>query len=347
MTVQQASSRECRCEVPQWRYGGRSDVPHERCERPQRLVCLGCDAVRQKRCSRSSRVACVPCSETYRRRVRRVFASGWRDDVPGGFFMLTLTAPGREQHRRRDGQVCPCTPLGGISEAEWNATAGKRFNKFMTYVRRRYGDVQYARAAEVQRRGLLHFHVLLRTSPRHNQRLSEDYGRSADAPLRLLAIACGFGHEIRLDAIDPVSVGRAAHYCAKYVSKSAADRESLPWLERTGEIVMGQSRYRPWSSSRRWGLTMAAIRRAQASWWASGAAAEEAGDAGRIGGGTAGPQAGGALDPSSRSYTGVVRSAGGVACPQNQITPVPPPYGASAGNGSEDGCTRRLSGRDR
>ena len=178
MTATNNSPSSCTCGAPKWRYGGPSNEPHERCERPTRLVCVGCGAQLVRRCSRSSRVACVPCSETYRHRVRRVFESGWSDDPRARVFMLTLTAPGERVHRRPDGRKCPCTGPGGTNLAEWNATAGKRFNKAVTYLRRRYGDVQYARAAEVQKRGALHFHVLVR--PWRPSAFIDDYGRLAE-----------------------------------------------------------------------------------------------------------------------------------------------------------------------
>ena len=185
MTATHNSPLRCSCGEPKWRWAGRSKEPHPLCERPERLVCQGCEAVIVKRCSRSSRVACLPCSETYRRRVRRVFMSGWTDDPRQRVLLLTLSAPGNGLHARPDGAVCDCTPPDGVNLAEWNATAGGRFNDLMTYLRRRYGDIQYARAAEVQERGALHFHVLLRT--RQYRALLDDYGRlrgrkHADAP---------------------------------------------------------------------------------------------------------------------------------------------------------------------
>ena len=168
MTATDNSRSRCECGEPKWRWAGRSKAPHDRCDRPERLVCSGCDAVRVRRCGRSSRVACVPCSESYRHRVRRVFESGYSDRPTDRLYLLTLTAPGRRQHRRKDGRFCACTAEGGVTLAEWNASAGGRFNDFMTYLRRLLGDVQYARAAEVQGRGALHFHVLLRLGAGHN-----------------------------------------------------------------------------------------------------------------------------------------------------------------------------------
>src|SRR5262249_6114740 len=93
-------------------------------------------------------------------------------------FLLTLTAPGEREHVSRAGKrpkLCPCTPPGGVNLAEWNATAGQRFNAFMTvYMRYRYGHGEYAPAAAGQHRGALHFHVMVRVRREKAQRLKAD-----------------------------------------------------------------------------------------------------------------------------------------------------------------------------
>jgi hypothetical protein len=129
-----------------------------------------------------------------------------------------------------------------------------------------------------------------------------------EAPLRLLAIKHGFGHSVDLQLVTSES---AASYCAKYVSKSASDRDRLPWLDRaTGEVVTGCRRYRTWTASRRWGLTMLALKRAQAAWFLEAAAGEPAQGANApepITGGATGTAKPSPLDPRIPSYT-----AGGV-----------------------------------
>jgi hypothetical protein len=263
-----------------------------------------------QRCGRSSRTACQPCSETYRRRVRRIFLSGWSDNPAERLWLLTLTAPGERQHALRDGRTCDCTPDGGVNLPVWNAQAGKGFNRFVQDLRRALGDVEYCRAAEVQKRGALHFHVLVRC---------DSLGRSVDNPrrpegewwLRRLAIKHGFGHSVDLQVVRTEA---AAGYCAKYASKSAADRDALPWLDvRTGEVGTGNRRYRPWSSSRRWSpLTMRALKTAQAEWVRQskgGPAAGSAGDGGAehpVAGARGGGAASGRtcpLDPRTANYT--------------------------------------------
>lgn len=285
MTVAQHSRSSCSCETANWRYGGPSRSEHPWCERPGQLVCLGCSAVVAIRCGRSSRNACEPCSITYRRRVRRIFLSGWTDNPSHRLGLLTLTAPGDRQHTDPNGDTCPCTPVGGVYLPAWNAEAGKCFNRFMQDLRRAFGEVQYCRAAEVQKRGALHFHVLIRTTEQAfgtpgTRRLWASDQSHVGSPLRLLAIKHGFGHEVDLQLVRTEG---AAGYCAKYVSKSADDRETLPWIDRaTGEVVTGVARYRPWSSSRRWSdVTMLALRLAQAEWVRARLAEEAAAQAER------------------------------------------------------------------
>jgi hypothetical protein len=276
-----------------WRYGGRCHQQHARCEQPLWLVCLDCAERNVSRCGRTARSICEPCGDTYRRRVKRVFASGWCDNPFKVIVMLTVTAPGEREHALANGQRCACTPDGGISVGEFNALAGQYFNRLMQELRRRYGDIQYARAAEIQERGALHFHIIMRV-PRLAVLLGDFKKRNPYCALRVLVEHYGFGHEIELEP----ATESAAWYCAKYVSKSCNDRETLPWLDtRTGEIAQGHGRYRPWSASRRWGATMMAIRATQAEWTRNAEA---------VGGEppeAAAPAGATALEPNTHRYT--------------------------------------------
>jgi hypothetical protein len=68
--------------------------------------------------------------------------------------------------------------------------------------------------------------------------------------------------------LDPIAAGdlRAAGYVAKYVSKATDQRGEVPWDtvdSHTGEVVaVPEARYRTWSASRGWGMTMKALREA-------------------------------------------------------------------------------------
>lgn len=240
-----------------------------KCDRPDWWGCVTCGERRLGRCGASSEQSCKPCAATYRRRVRRVAESGIR--LPGHSpIMLTLTAPGDSAHKMPSGTLCRCTPTGGVDLAQWNASAGHRWNRFCQDLRRRWGfPAQYFKAAEVQARGALHFHVLIRI-PAEGLNLTRREMRE----VRELAIDHGFGHEV--DFVHDVNE-RAAGYCAKYASKAAGERGAVPWRtvnRQTGEVCSRGS-YRTWTASRSWGLTIGAVKRAQAD-WCRGAGAESA-----------------------------------------------------------------------
>lgn len=279
-----------------FRWGGRAArVEDDRCERPQLMRCA-CGEGFRSRCGSSARAKCGPCSETYRRRVRRVAGSGLA--LPGRTYLLTLTAPGTSPHFiGRSSVVCPCTPREGVDLAQWNGTLGRRWNDFVTDVRRYIGHVEYFAAKEVQRRGALHLHVPLR----FDAPVSVTVAR-----LRVLAIRHGFGHEVDFQEIT--DAGRAAGYVAKYVSKAAGDREAVPFVHPvTGEV--GGGRWRTWTCSRSWGSSMSSVRAAQRAWWqeqqaskVGGPGTGEGGPSGSRTRGGPGDGGAGALDSNTSSY---------------------------------------------
>jgi hypothetical protein len=76
----------------------------------------------------------------------------------------------------------------------------------------------------------------------------------------------GFGHSLDLVPVAPGSK-REAYYVSKYVTKATDARDEVPWRGEvvdvaTGEVTMGlvSARYRTWSMSREWGMTMADVR---------------------------------------------------------------------------------------
>jgi hypothetical protein len=247
----------------------------------------------------------------YRGRVARVAGSGLVLGRQGLF--LTVTAPGAAVHHIRPGVVCRCTPEGGVDLATWNPSAGKRFNRLLRDLSRFVGanvvtydtagkrhEVQglaYFKGAEVQRRGALHFHILVR-------RLDGAPLAITATDFRRLAVAHGFGHSVD---VQPLTAQHAA-YVSKYVAKSANDRAVVPWSapgwarpvnpahkvvpvasveakgkhskgrmlarsvvdRRTGEVIgpatpalVTRPGFRTWSAARAWGDTMATVRRAQ------------------------------------------------------------------------------------
>lgn len=266
------------------------------CDQPLRIV-RGCGAVEVWACQNHRESKCVPCSWRYRRRLARIAEAGSRPT--GWLYLLTLTAPGVAQHTMPSGDVCPCTPAGGVDLAEWNAGAAAAWNRMRTRLRAEVPDLQYLRAVEVQKRGALHLHVIV-WSP-----VPLDKAR-----LRRLAIGYGFGHELDLAAIVPGS-RRHAYYVSKYVTKACDSRDEVPWRadvadERTGEIrrLRTTATYRTWSASRGWGLTMRECREAARK--AREAAAAAAGQAvSQVLGGESAAPAGSAVLPSVSVPAGV------------------------------------------
>lgn len=233
------------------------------CDRPLSVVCRECDARDVMRCNNHRASKCEPCSARYRVRVRRVAADGMRAvrEVPGHQYLLTVTAPAVEEHlqwvpgwdRRSERPVCGChgSAAGGIGL--WNAGASACWNRLRTSLRRLAPGLEYFRATETQKRGGLHFHIPL-WSP----------VPLSVVEVQALALRAGFGCVVDLDPIGDVE--RAAGYVSKYVTKATDARDEVPWDtidKATGEVVsVADARYRTWSSSRGWGMTMKVVRAA-------------------------------------------------------------------------------------
>lgn len=225
------------------------------CENPLLAECEDCGRGERWPCSCHRETRCRPCAARYRRRLVRVAESGCGRPT-GYLYFLTLTAPGEHRHvNTRTGEWCPCTPDGGVDLAAWNASHSARWNHFRTVLRQGVPELVFIRGVEVQQRGALHDHAIVH-SP-----VPLDVEE-----LRALAMRAGFGHSIDLAPIEPGS-RKAAYYISKYVTKACDSRESVPWVAETVDELTGEirvrpvtARYRTWSSSRQWGLTMAAVR---------------------------------------------------------------------------------------
>jgi hypothetical protein len=168
--------------------------------------------------------------------------------------MLTLTGPGNPGHQRwrltRSAPVepCDCHEHMATGPGVWNHSAARRWNRLRTALAREYPGLIYLRAVEVQKRGVLHLHVLVWTPT------------PLDVPrVQALALSAGFGCNTQWAPTVPGS-RRAAYYVAKYVTKATDSRDDCPWdvvNRHTGEVVaLAEARYRTWSCSRDWGITM-------------------------------------------------------------------------------------------
>ena len=133
----------------------------------------------------------------------------------------------------------------------WNASAGRRWNVLRGALARLYPGAEFFRAVEPQERGALHLHVIW-WSP---------------VPLVLrdvqgLAIGAGFGCVIDYEQAAAGDT-RQAGYVSKYVTKATDQRGEVPWDvvdHETGEVeAVKDARYRVWSCSRGWGMTMKII----------------------------------------------------------------------------------------
>jgi hypothetical protein len=228
------------------------------CDRPLRVVCRQpeCGHVEQWACGCSSEARCTPCSERTRKHYARVIETGL-SDAPGFAYFLTLTAPSPDPHRQWvQGRVshrpdCSCWDTG-MTLGQWNRQESACWNRLRTALARTAGSLAYAGAVEVQKRGALHRHVVIRTP-----------GPLLPREVQALALAAGYGCVLDLQEIG--SAAGMGRYLSKYVTKGA-DRDQAPWEDvrvnhSTGEITVHTTpTYRLRSQSQSWGCTMRDVR---------------------------------------------------------------------------------------
>jgi hypothetical protein len=153
------------------------------------------------RCNNRRTTRCPACAETYRRDTFHLITAGLRGgkgtpedvtDHPRVF--ATFTAPGfGPVHNRPDSGTCRCGTAHSADAAElgtplnpdtydyeaailWNAHAGALWRRFSIYLRREiakraglsqrafrdHARVSFAKVAEYQKRGAVHFHAVIR-----------------------------------------------------------------------------------------------------------------------------------------------------------------------------------------
>lgn len=244
-----------------------SAPPRADCQRPLRAVCRECDHVEEWRCDS---YRCPPCGETKRRRLTRLIEDGSGQHLENGMhgYFLTLTPPGENDHRRwYQGKRPPTRPdcdchQHGQSKGQWNRGESANWNRLRTTLARDCGII-FASAVEVQDgkrrsdgvgRSMLHRHVVLFA----DETLTYPEVQQA-------AIRAGYGCVVDVEPLQ--NAAKAGKYLAKYVTKSSASRDDVPWSVMhvdydTGEITERQvtATYRLWSAAHRWGITMKVLK---------------------------------------------------------------------------------------
>lgn len=250
-----------------WLFAGYGGPINDYCWMPAKMVNPAePEAWYWARCGSARKSRCEPCAKIKRGDIASVGRSGWVDRPTDRGYFVTLTAPGADQlpwdtDQCLHGAGVACSgSIGCKSDAlalsMWHAGIGQRWSWFMTEVRRLLGvDVQFFKTWEVQRRGALHLHSMMRAD-------GVVTDRRMRAAIKLAARRWGFGKQVDIqvvDLADGLATARTAGYCAKYASKSADDLLDVTRLNfTTGEVrPVG---LRSWSASRRWGETMAAIK---------------------------------------------------------------------------------------
>lgn len=241
------------------------DVPHpDVCSSPLLWRCESGCCLLATPCSNHRESRCTPCANRYRRRVSRLIESGLNSgsrQMTGHLYLLTANAPGNPGHTRwipgRAGKhgVCGCEHSRSAGDDRWNASASHRWGLVLDRLRKVQPGLAFVRVVEVQKRGLIHLHIVLWTPD------------SLDAAeVQRLLLDAGFGCVMDLAPID--NPQKASRYLAKYVSKSVDDRGFVPWLRdvvdhETGEVTTSADpTFRAWSSSQNWGIRMADLRAA-------------------------------------------------------------------------------------
>ncbi|MFD9321130.1 replication initiator [Streptomyces sp. NPDC060053] len=238
------------------------------------------------RCNNRRATRCPACAETYRRDTYHLITAGLRggkgtsDQVathPRVFATFTAPGFGPVHNRRTDGRPCRCgtrhaetdsrlgTPLDPDrydyeAAVLWNAHAGHLWRRFSIYLRREiakragltqrtfrdHARVSFAKVAEYQKRGAVHFHAVIRidgpeggdTAPPTWARaeLLTDAIRAAAAAARVdgptidgRAHTFAFGRQLDVRTIrsadfddgQDLTERAVASYIAKYATKGA------------------------------------------------------------------------------------------------------------------------------
>lgn len=210
------------------------------------------DRVLYVRCGSRRAVICRHCARLYRRDALLIAESGYRPATP--YTVLTLTAPGfgpqhhvafarprrctprrrcpnchaevpvcRRVHRADDAcagaPVCDCFDY--FSAVRWNQHVSALFAETMrrlNALHRGTGRLDYLAVREVQRRGLVHLHIIIRGA------LDERAARAVIADAEVAGCRWGANCDVSLvPADDRSNLTRRFRYLAKYIAKRGTD----------------------------------------------------------------------------------------------------------------------------
>jgi hypothetical protein len=243
-------------------------------------------------CGDRRAASCPSCAEVYRRDAFQLVAAGVRGGkgVPEAVgehpaVMVTLTAPSFgavHTIRNRDGG-CPCggrhiehhEVLGApvdpdtyryLDQATWNHLVPLLWKRTMLEIRRRLARelgvarhrlrdvvrVRFVKASEFQRRGVVHYHVVIRLdgpddvgSGPPSRGTAELLERVIKCAVETVGVSAGgqrirWGRQLEVVRLAQEDIGRAAGYIAKYATKAtevAADGLLLPRLHTPRDVV--------------------------------------------------------------------------------------------------------------
>lgn len=253
------------------------------CEQPSRVVCLVCSEWFPARCQSGRADRCVYCSTLKRGDLAAVVRSGVLPSSSGDsrvgalVALVTLTAPGADVLGWDQGcghQAGECSGSLGcrvarVPLAAWHAGLAKRWSYFRQELRRALPgcDVQFCKSYELQARGAVHVHAVVRVE-------GVCTVRRFKAAVRAYRTRNGFGRQYdvtRVEGLDPSAVARTAGYVAKYIAKAYGELRGVEVLDFASGSIERKG-LRPWSASRGWGETMRACRERRAAFFVGGGA---------------------------------------------------------------------------
>jgi len=210
------------------------------CQKPNLLLCMRCYRTIEIKCGQTYEDKCLSCSKYWKSLRKEQLSIALCRAVT--WTEMTLTLRGLE-YLPFDKSLCnhdasmKCTLVKGckINEGDLslaNAKALKQYDDLCESIKKKYGrEVKFIKVAERQKRGAIHFHVLILGLPLGSRPDKIKF-------LRSKIKAYGFGKQSVIKSSDSKSdLRKVVAYCTKYLTKST-DR-CLTVNLKTGEIRAG------------------------------------------------------------------------------------------------------------